>query len=302
VRSSSPRPWEATVALFVLVTVFWWTFEEDVRELVQIWDQHPDYSHGYLVPPLAVLFLWARRATFPGFYGPAVFGILLLAASLAVRIAGQWLYLSPLAGWSLIMWIGGACWALGGGRFSVWVLPSVVFLFFMVPLPFQAEDWLSHPLQRIATKVSTWVLQLGGFPAISQGNTILVDSHRFEVEQACSGLRMLVGVTALAYAYSILSRSTWLEKALLLLSVVPVAIAANCTRIVGTSVACLNFPGEAATKFAHDFAGWTVIPIAAAMLWLVLGFWRRLVVRLETTSQAQLLRESELWREPTDLF
>lgn len=299
-EASSPRAWEAIAAMFVLTAVFYWTFEADLWNLLRTWESQPDYSHGYLVPPLALLFLWARRQSYPGLRGPALVGLLLLAAALALRVAGQWLFLSPLQGWAMILWIGGACWALGGGRFFLWLSPSLVFLFFMVPLPYRAESWLSGPLQRVSTMASTWVFQVIGLPAISQGNTILIEAQRFEIERACSGLRMLLGVGALAFAYAILSRSSWLEKAVLLLCVVPVAVAANCVRIVGTGLACLRFDDAATRQLAHDVSGWVVIPAAAAMLALAMSFWRRLVIPLEPTSPAQLLRESELLREPKD--
>ncbi len=299
---SSPRLWEAAVALFVLASIFWWTYETDIYDLIKAWETQADYSHGYLVPPLAMLFLYARRATFPGLRGPAVGGFVLLALALAVRLAGQWLFLSPLQGWSMILWIGGACWVVAGGRCFRWLLPSITFLFFMVPLPYRIEGSLSYPLQRVSTKASTWIFQLAGLPAVARGNTILIDSQRFEVEEACSGLRMLIGVGALAFAYAILSRSSWVEKVLLLLCVVPVAVAANCLRIVGTGFACRSLPGAEAQHWAHDIAGWTVIPIAAAMLFLVMAFWRRVFVPVEDVTQADLLRESELLREPTDAF
>jgi hypothetical protein len=73
-------------------------------------------------------------------------------------------------------------------------------------------------------------------------------------------------------------------------------------RIVGTGVACMYLHDDATRHFAHDFSGWLVIPVAAAMLWLVMAFWRRLVIPVESPSQSQLMRESELLREPTDAF
>ena len=71
-------------------------------------------------------------------------------------------------------------------------------------------------------------------------------------------------------------------------------------RIVGTGLACLRFDDAATRQIAHDVSGWVVIPAAAAMLALAMSFWRRLVIPLEAASPAQLLRESELLREPKD--
>ena len=46
--------------------------------------------------------------------------------------------------------------------------------------------------------------------------TIHLGEHQLEVEQACSGLRIFMGIVALAFAYVIIVRRPWWEKALLL--------------------------------------------------------------------------------------
>jgi exosortase len=193
-------------------------------------------------------------------------------------------------GWSMILWLGACVWLVWGRRMFVWALPALGFLFFMVPLPFRAEQWLSHPLQRSATKVSTWVLQICGEPAIAQGNTIFVGSDQLEVEDACSGLRMLVGVAALAIAYGVLARRPWQEKLLLLLSIVPISVLANSIRIVLTGFAVRYLPSEASRDFAHDLAGWLVIPLAAFLMWIMLAYWHRLFIPLERAEGRDLIQ------------
>jgi hypothetical protein len=76
----------------------------------------------------------------------------------------------------------------------------------MIPLPFRLETMLSLPLQRVATDVSCWVLQCLSQPALAEGNTILLNDFRFEVAQACSGLRIFVGIAALAFAFIVIVR------------------------------------------------------------------------------------------------
>src|SRR5688500_12999131 len=41
-----------------------WSYWPMLTELVTAWEREPDYSHGYLVVPIAILFLWMRRGTF----------------------------------------------------------------------------------------------------------------------------------------------------------------------------------------------------------------------------------------------
>jgi exosortase len=136
----------------------------------------------------------------------------------------------------------------------------------MVPLPFRAETLISQPLQKVAANFSAFILRCIGQPAFVEDTTILIGSRVLEVEQSCSGLRIFVGIFALACGYLIAFRRELWESALLLLSAVPVALAANAVRIVVTAILFEYFTEEAAHKFSHDVAGWLMIPLAAAML------------------------------------
>ncbi len=280
------------MAVAALTGLCVWIYWPDLLELVSVWQTNDDYSHGFLVVPIALFFLYVRRDKYPGIWGvPGWGGVLLLAVALLVRFAGQRFFLTPLAGWSLILWLGGACWVMGGRRFFYWVLPSLIFLFFMVPLPFQAEHMMSWPLQRMATMISTWMLQLVGQPAVAQGNVILMGAQRLEVAEACSGLRMLIGVTALAVAYGVIARQSWVNKLILLLSVLPVAVFANSLRVAGTGLAMQFVSTAEAQKTIHDVAGWLVIPMAAVMMWMVLTYWNRLFIVVNSVDERDLLRE-----------
>jgi exosortase len=160
----------------------------------------------------------------------------------------------------------------------------------MVPLPFRMEHALSRPLQHIATSASCWILQFLGQPALSEGNIILLGDLRMEVEQACSGLRIFVGIVALAFVYVILVHRAWWEKALLLAGVVPVALVANITRVVVTSL-LMQWTGDAHThELVHQYAGYLMIPYAAALFALVLWYVGALVQTVEIVDMGEVAR------------
>jgi exosortase len=258
----------------LLCAAFVWAYWATFVTLVQVWESEPDYSHGYFVMPIAAYFLWARRSTFPGIdRRHAIWpGIVLLTLAVSLRYVAAVFYLEPVDGWSLLVWFAGLAWLLGGWRYVRWALPSILFLFFMIPLPFRIERMLSYPLQRIAAIGSSWVLQCCGLAATAQGNTILMEKHTLEVEQACSGLTIFIGIAALAFAYVVLVRRSWWEKTLLILATLPIALIANSTRIVITGLLMENSSGEAAKKFSHDMAGWLMLPFAALLFALVLWY------------------------------
>jgi exosortase len=268
--------------------------------IVNTWNSEADYSHGYLVAPLALFFLWARRESFPGIAAPAYgLGLALLAISVIIRYLGARFYFSFLDGYSIIPWLACIVAMLGGRRVLWWALPSIGFLFFMFPMPFGAETAMSYPLQRIATKLSCATLQVLGQPAFAEGNEILLGEHRLEVAQACSGLRLFMSITAIAYAYIVLVRRAWWERALLLLAAAPIAIIANVGRIVTVGLAKRCFGSflemmEITHHSLDQFVGIVVaIPLAAALFAGVLWYLGILIREEEVMDIGVLVREAE---------
>jgi len=271
---------------------FLWAWWPTWQELIDTWQREPDYSHGFLVPLLAGYFLWTRRDTCPSRSVEVGWGgLALIVLSVALRYLAGFFSVEVVDGWAMLVWLVGAVWLLGGWRMCWWSLPAIAFLWFMIPLPYRVEHWLSLPLQRVATMLSGWTLQLLGQPALAEGNTILLGEHVLEVEQACSGLRVFMGVVALAFAYILLARRTWWENCLIALAVIPVALISNVVRIVVTGLLYQFASSEAARKFSHDASGWAMIVLAAGLFALGLWYLRRLFPEVEPPDLGELLRE-----------
>ena len=288
------RDWRVLSIGALLFATFVWSYWPSFADLLQAWEHEPDYAHGYLVPPVALWFLWSRREAFPGLRSSwAWSGLLLIGASTLVRFAGSLWYMDSLQHWSMPIWLAGICWLLGGRSLLKWALPAVLFLGFMIPLPFRAERVLSLPLQSVATRLSCWILQSVGEPAFAEGHIIVIGNQaeqiRLEIAEACSGLRIFVSITALAFAYVVLINKPRWTKLAVACSVLPVALLTNALRIVATGLLHSHISGEAAHRFSHDAAGWAMIPLAAAMLAGVIWYVDRLIVEVETVSAGDLL-------------
>jgi exosortase len=291
----------AGICCAILAVTCVWSYWPTIISLIDTWNKNPDYSHGYFVVPIAVYFLWARRGFFPGIPRKLAWaGLLVLAASIGLRFVAARFFLGGVDGWSLPLWLAGAVWFLAGAEVLWWSLPSVVFLWYMVPLPYGMERWLSLPLQRIATVISCWTLHCFGQPALAEGNTILLNDFHLEVEQACSGLRIFVGILALAFVYLVRIRRSWWERALLIFSVIPVALISNATRIVATALLYQFVSSEAAHKFTHDMAGWIMIPYAAALFALVLWYLGSMFCEEEQIDVGDVLRQGRAHRPQTN--
>ncbi len=272
------RTWPLYFGLFLVVL---WAYWPALATMARKWARDPQYSHGYLVPLFALALLWSRRHQLAAAPRPSAWGAALLATAAALRAAAAYLYFDWLDGVSLLPCLAGVCLLAGGRQALRWAWPSIAFLVFMVPLPGQVEARLGFPLQALATRSSTYALQTLGLPAVAEGNRILLNEARIGVVEACNGLRMLLLFGAVCTAVALVIRRPPLDKAVLLLSAVPVALAANVVRITATGVVHELAGAAVAEAVFHDLAGWLMMPLALGFLWLELWVLSRLFVEAE---------------------
>jgi len=263
-----PRSFGPLLFLAVPAVVLGWAYWTTFLDLGKVWATNASYSHGYLVPLFAVFLLWFRRGHLDAAnLHPSFLGLLLLAFGLGIRLAGTYFFYAWLDPLSLIPTVAGLFLMMGGWSALRWAWPACLFLFFMVPLPYSVSYMMSGPLQRLATIWSTFLMQMLGMPAIAEGNTILVNDDSIGVVEACSGLRMLMVFFALSSGVALIIQRSWLEKAILVFSAIPIALAVNILRITATGILYEMGNSEAAHTFFHDVAGWFMMPLALGLLW-----------------------------------
>ena len=90
-----------------------------------------------------------------------------------------------------------------------------------------------------------------------------------EVAEACSGIRSLMSLVTLAVMYGYLLERRWRIRALLALAAIPIAVAANSFRIVGTGLLVQYWDPEKAEGFFHTFSGWIIFIVSILMLFAV---------------------------------
>jgi exosortase len=171
-----------------------------------------------------------------------------------------------------------------------------MFLFFMIPLPYRVEKALGPPLQWLATQASTFTLQTLGLMAFSEGNQIQIDQGRIGVAEACSGLSMLITFVALSTGMAIVVKRPFLDRIVLVLSAIPVALIANIARISLTGALQELAGGDVANHFYHDLAGWVMIPLALVLYWCEI--WVLSHVFVEVEERVPLLLRAEVGRSP----
>jgi exosortase len=262
-----------------LVALLGWAYFPMLRVFFDKWVNDPQYSHGLLVPFFSAYLLWRAWQGGPPAVAPLPWaaGALLVVVA-AMRLASGSLLFHQLDAASLLLALVAVILAAGGVPLLRRTGPALLFLVFMVPLPYELERNVGQPLKDAATISSTFLLQTLGQPAIRDGNLILIDDVRLGVVDACSGLKMMVTFAAFSVGAVLLMRRSRFEKLMVLLGIVPVAIVANVLRITATGVAYTTTADKATLEFLHDLFGWLMMPVGLALLGLEVWVLKRLVV------------------------
>jgi exosortase D (VPLPA-CTERM-specific) len=139
----------------------------------------------------------------------------------------------------------------------------------MIPIPALIINQVTFPLQSLASKLASAQLQIVGVPVFLQGNVIYIAAMPLEVAQACSGVRSLLTLVTLAIIYGYLMETRIWVRVALVLSAVPIAVAANSFRIFGTGLILQYWDPDKAEGFYHAFGGWVIFVVALVMLFAV---------------------------------
>ena len=109
------------------------------------------------------------------------------------------------------------------------------FLIFMVPLPIALYSKIASPLQLLASRVASTVMNATGVPVLCEGNRMtLPGGLQMFVAEACSGMRQLTGFLALTTAVAYLTtRPVW-YRVIIVISALPIALSANIARVMLT--------------------------------------------------------------------
>jgi exosortase len=259
-----------------LVATWAWAYWLVIPGLVAQWWTQEEYSHGFLVPIVSGYLIWSKREVLrntPIEPGPWGLGLMVVAfAAYLTGSVGADLFLQRLS--LVLMMAGGVLYVAGWPVFKTLLFPFA-FLLLMIPLPGIIFNSIAFPLQLLAAKLASWVMETCGVPVFREGNVMHLAATSLDVEEACSGIRSLVSLTALGVLFTYATYSSWPPRVLLMLAVVPIAIAANVSRVAVTGLLAHYVSVDTALGVFHAAGGWSVFAIAAGLLLAVAWLLRR---------------------------
>lgn len=255
----------AAVAAGALLAVL---FRANLAHFVVTWAGDENYSHGFLVPLIALYFAneASRRGPVP-LRGGRRRGAALLAACVAARLLTIVVPIGILGDLALLAGIAGALAILAGGPALRRYGFALFFLVFMVPLPIALYARIAGPLQLMVSQVAARALNAVGVPVLCQGNMMtLPGGLRMFVAEACSGMRQLTGFLALTTAVAFLTpRPAWV-RLLLVGASIPVAMFSNIVRVAATGLIMYHVDARYASGPFHMVEGLLMMALGLSLL------------------------------------
>ncbi len=240
-------------------------------DLVTDWYQDANYSHGFLIPLISFYLIWQRRAELSQIqikhYKP---GLVIIILAMFLFLIGNGASEYFTVRFSLVLLIVGITLYHFGKEIFKKTWFALFFLLFMIPIPYVIYFSATFPMQLLASKISSFMLNLIGMTAIRQGNIIHLPQQALEVAEACSGMRSLISLLALGALFAYIYQKRFTAQVIMFLSTIPIAVAGNVFRVFTTAVIVYTIPEMQVTdEPLHTIMGSMVFLVAFIMLFIV---------------------------------
>jgi len=262
-RLSSPL----ILSVFVVFAMSLWLFWDGLSRMWGWWLELPEYSHGVLIPPIALFLIWQQkdrleRISFTG----SGWGVVLVLIGGSMLLLGQFATVYTLVEYAYLVTLFGLVLAFTGTAAFRLLLMPLFILVFMVPLPQFLLANLSTKLQLLSSQIGVFVIRLFGISVFVEGNVIDLGGYKLQVAEACSGLRYLFPLMTLGFLMAYFYKGALWKRVVLFLSSIPITVLMNSLRVGIIGVTVDRWGIDMAEGFLHEFQGWMIFMICAALM------------------------------------
>ncbi|KQR88222.1 hypothetical protein ASG07_04265 [Sphingomonas sp. Leaf343] len=214
----------------------------------------PPWQIAAIMVPALLLYVFGRAFDFISLETLAVYAALLAAAL-------------SLVGWR----------AMAANWFPLF------YLAFLIPPPGWLIDKITSPLRMFISYTVTNALHALGYPISREGVTMTVAQYQLLVEDACSGMNSIIGLTAITLLYIyLMHRASWRYALLLVAFILPIAIVVNMVRVTVLVLLTYYYGDAVAQGFLHVTAGMMLFVLALLLVFALDAGLQRIVVRRRT--------------------
>jgi exosortase D (VPLPA-CTERM-specific) len=251
----------------LVVALLGYMYSDSLVFLFSRWFGTEDYSHGIFVPFISGYLIWQSRHRLSQISNEKSWlGLVIIAVGLMLYVVGELSTLFIVLHFSLWTVIVGLAITLFGIRGTKVVAFPLGYLLTAIPLPMFFYANLSSQLQLWSSSLGVGCLQLVGVLAFREGNVIDLGPVQLQVVEACSGIRYLLPLTALALLCGYLFKDKMWKRVVLVLSSIPLSIMLNGFRIGMIGVLVEFYGTGAAEGFYHLFEGWVIFMVSFGLL------------------------------------
>ncbi|MFO7936015.1 MAG: exosortase/archaeosortase family protein [Kiritimatiellia bacterium] len=257
-------PFSGRLIIFcLLLPVFWLMYKTTVIYTMGMFREPLEsMSHGWLIPFVSLYALWLqkdqirRAASRPSWTGAVLVLFCLIVFWFGSR-GGQ----SRIEQVSLIGLLWSVPFAFWGRGVAKLLIFPVGYLVFTIPLS-SFLDIFTVTLRLLSTSIVCTLMNGLGYEIQRVGNFLFsrIPGAEFSLSVAdgCSGIESFFAVMALTAAYAWLKQKTLLQKIILFIFAVPIAVAGNSVRLASDCLVALWFGQDAAGGYYHTYSGFAI--------------------------------------------
>ncbi len=240
------------IILFILWIL---TFLPIIKEMILSWISYHNNSYCILVPFISLYLLWQKKDILRNCkFRQSNIGLFIILFSLLIYLIAYAGHIAFICRCMLIICLVGIIIFNFGIDIFLQIRASILFLFFMIPVPVSFISMISFPLKLFVTKISAYILYLLGIPVYQEGNILNLCNAKIEIVEACSGLRFLISFIMIG-AFFMFQLRKLIARSIILCSAIPIAILSNIIRIVCLGISVCIFGENILKGNPHEFLG-----------------------------------------------
>jgi len=246
-------------------------YHSTARSFYDVWRGSDTYAHCFFVLPVAAFLAWRRRDEVrrlaPEPFLPGLLAIAGIGALWVVAHAAGVLFYEQLA---FALLIPALVVTIFGLRIARVLTFPLAFLLFAVPF----GEALHPALMSFTAHAAVLGLRLTGVPVAVEGMYLTTPTGKWQVVEACSGLRFLISMFTLGCLFAYLRFSRPRSRLVFGALALVVPILANGLRAYVMVLTGYLSRKDIGSGFNHFAIGWTVFAIVMAAFFYLGSRWR----------------------------